>query len=337
MLSSVSKLADKAFVMGFLLPALLAVFTAVNVFHCPPWFHELCTPSEKNPFADLTYIALVVWFLAVLLLAVNYWAYRLLEGYLPPLSWLAPLRDWHKRRFTDLTAERARLRELGIMREASRIKTFLINRYPSRVEQVLPTAFGNAIRAFEMYPSDIYGADSISLWPRLGSVIPSSFQAIVNDARAQVDFFVNVCCLSLLLGAAAVIKLVAEWGGTRFAAWPEDGTQLATTAIVASAISAAAYVWSIGRVTDWGNLVKTSFDCYLPALAKQLGYVLPSSEADREQFWRDVGQLTLYHQKMQSGKWELANDSVAVKSAPRSAGFNADSEDRVKGDGDDDG
>ena len=76
MLSSIQKLADKTFVVGFFLPALLAVYTALKVLHCAPWFGALCNLDPEKPFENLTYVGLAVWVLAVLLLSLNHAAYR---------------------------------------------------------------------------------------------------------------------------------------------------------------------------------------------------------------------------------------------------------------------
>src|SRR5271155_3170324 len=51
--------------------------------------------------------------------------------------------------------------------------------------------FGNIIRAFEVYPRQVYEADSGNIWPRLASVMSKDFSALQDDARAQVDFFVR--------------------------------------------------------------------------------------------------------------------------------------------------
>ncbi len=294
--------------MGFLLPALMAVFTAVNVFHCAPWFAVLCAPPSQNPFADLTYVALVVWVLAVLLLSLNYFAYRLLEGYLPPVSWLTLLKEWHKRRFRRLSAERERLRAAGKKGEGSNIRFALLNTYPSNEDEFLPTLFGNTIRAFEVYSRDMYGADSISIWERLEAVIPSSYEQLISDAHAQADFFVNTCLLAFIIACAAAVKLIAEYGWTGFTAAPADSAELVTTIVVALVVAATAYGWSIGRLVAWGNLVKGAFDCYLPALAAQLGYVLPPSEAKRREFWTDVSKLALYRVPLKERKWKLASE-----------------------------
>src|SRR5665213_1811574 len=203
MLSSVSKLADKAFVMGFFLPALLGVYVALKLLHCPPWLTALCTVKAENPFENLTYVALAVWVVAVLLLSLNHLAYRAIEGYSPPLAWLPFLKSWHWRRYGRLEDKRKQLVADGKDGESGKRWFDTLNTYPRDREDFLPTLFGNAIRAFEVYPWDVYQVDGVVVWERLGAVIPSSVQQAITDARSQVDFFVNVILLSFAISVGA--------------------------------------------------------------------------------------------------------------------------------------
>ena len=38
----------------------------------------------------------------------------------------------------------------------------------------------------------------------------------------------------------------------------------------------------------------TAYDCYLPALAKQMGYDLPRTEVDRKAFWTALSRQLIY-------------------------------------------
>src|ERR1019366_8978839 len=65
---------------------------------------------------------------------------------------------------------------------------FVKSQMPPLESDILPTRFGNAIKAFEVYPRDIYGADGVVIWPRLTSVIPKTFGEQIQDIRSQIDF-----------------------------------------------------------------------------------------------------------------------------------------------------
>ncbi len=316
MLSSVAKLADKTFVIGFLLPSMLGVYAVIRLFGCAAWYTQLCDVDPKDPFANVTYLALVVWFVAVLLMALNYVAYRLLEGYLPPVAWLNGVRDAHRARYRELIAEYRRLMTANDRHGGSEVRRRLLAQYPSGAAAVLPTAFGNHMRAFETYSRAVYGADSIPLWNRLMSVVPANFQGLINDARSQVDFLVNLMIVSSVVAAIAIGRYVDEFATLHDAALPADGRYLIAIAAVSLAAAAFVYRMSFDAITQWGDLVKSAFDCYLPALAAQLGYQLPPGAAQRRRFWRDISRLLIYEKKIPGGRWGFANTPQRAPDAP---------------------
>jgi hypothetical protein len=164
MSSGLAKLLDKAFVLGYVLPSLIfltATFSGFGVFGCPTFICSASKGETTNPFAQLTYAALCVYLLAVLLMAMNYAFYRFFEGYLPPVSWLRFLKAFHRNRQERL--ER-RITALGDDPRADSMTWRLRQQYPKSPANTLPTAFGNAIRAFELYPVEAYGVDAISAW-----------------------------------------------------------------------------------------------------------------------------------------------------------------------------
>jgi hypothetical protein len=309
MISTLPKLADRNFVVGFLLPALLAVTAAAWVF---PEFSALAplrTPSiSDKQLSDLAYVVLTMWLAGVLLMAANHTMYRMLEGYLPPVSWLAPLRVWHRRRFRKLRrqhdaamakwteAERAGEHSSRGQLESARLRLRLLAHYPDDEAEVLPTAFGNVLRAFEVYPRQVYGADAIPVWLRLVSVVPKDYAAQVNGARAQVDCFVNIAFLSagLALGAlaAAAVYTIAD------TATGQDTIRRIIAAAIAIVVSLLSYRSAVARAMLWGDTVKATFDCYLPALVAQLGYAVPPTEAERRAFWEDFNEKVLYRYPM---------------------------------------
>jgi hypothetical protein len=303
MISSVSKLVDKTFVLGFLLPALIAIIAALAILGCPASLHGVCDIKATSSFVDLTYGAVVVYAVGVLLLTVNYRLYRILEGYDPPFSWCSALRARHVARLQRAT-DRIALMDEGD-EDSSTATCEMLTSYPRSEDDVLPTSFGNHIRAFEVYPAEIYGADSISLLARLFSVIPKDFQELINDAKSQVDFFVNLCVLSLVLAIAVVIQAVAA--AYRGGAPEPNWIVTITVAGAIVAVSVASYYLAVSQVPNWGDLVMAAFDCYLPSLAKQLGYEVPSDEKGRSEFWTAFSKRVLYRIEFE-GAYAFAGD-----------------------------
>ena len=78
--------------------------------------------------------------------------------------------------------------------------------YPSTEDQVLPTSFGNAVRAYEDYSRVVYGFESINGWSRLQAVMSKEFMEILGSSRARVDLWLNLLFLAILfLGEALLL------------------------------------------------------------------------------------------------------------------------------------
>lgn len=291
--AGLAKILDKAFVLGFVLPTLLFAVTLLAEFGCPAWLRDTCSESAKNPFAELTYALLGVYVVAVLLLAINYALYRILEGYVPPMKWFGWRLAHHKRRFRTLQNEIARL---GDDPRGDVALWGFRKQYPTNKADVLPTSFGNAIRAFEVYPRDVYGADSISVWPRLLTVVPKEVQGLINDAKALVDLCVNLCLLSTVVALSLLGRIAADVYRARVLHQVTDVRLFIAGALIFGLVAVAAYRFAVTLVPDWGEHVKSAFDCYLGTLATQLGYALPPTRARRIEFWTAFSQTILYGQ-----------------------------------------
>lgn len=352
MLSALPKLADKAFVVGFFLPVLLFSLAFLALFLDVPSFSNIMRSiSKTEDLEKLAYATLAVWLLSILLLMINHVQYRLLEGYVWPLNRISRLRARErdrfladKKRIDELTEEWKRIGD-GFppqqQRERDRLLRTFVRAFPSKEEHLLPTRFGNAIRAFEVYSSDVYGADSVPLWPRLATVISNELKGLLDDARAQVDFMVNICCLAAILAIIATIKLLV-----RLAAWgppwigqdefiSSSSLYVAVFLLASVVICNVAYRWSIEQIETWGTIVKAAFDCYLPALAKLLGYQLPHGEFEQRAFWIAVSQMAIYHRPMPDGRWPRIRDEPEKQKIDRSDGAAPDETgrpDRANGD-----
>jgi hypothetical protein len=329
MFASLPKLADKNFVIGFLLPVLIAGSAGVLLFRDTAAVRAIQSAlNSEQTLSDLTLVVVTVWSAAVLLLLFNFHIYRLLEGYEGPLhQWRA---GWKRQRcrfnrtVAKIKADRATVRRKDVeVSDGFRADLYQLwwkrnETLPHELGDVLPTRFGNAVRAFETYSFKIYRADSIPLWLRLQALIPKDFMATINDAQTQVDFFINMLTLALLIGGAATVRLVFngyiveycthddlsaityclrhDWDDVRFN-W-EFCVWIAGALILAR----GCYELAIDRAIAWGGLVKSAFDLYLPALARQLGYVLPETNEARRQFWHSVNQQFIYDIPI-SDKW----------------------------------
>src|SRR5262245_48449272 len=177
MLSALPKLADRSFILGFFLPSLLFALAVLALFSDQPGASKLLANLGAKDPGSAVFVLVSVWVLGVVMLTLNHPLYRMLEGYGWP-RWLAELA---RRRYRDRLVQGQReLRTLFRQwaRDGGDFPKERIDRYrtlkielagalPSSAADVMPTAFGNAIKAFEVYPRDIYGADGPPVWPRL--------------------------------------------------------------------------------------------------------------------------------------------------------------------------
>lgn len=324
MFSSLSKLADKPFILGFYLPSLLGVMGFVfenrDVDPFKGWIEYART--HPNKWEDLVTALLVVWVLSVLLSGVNNLAYRFMEGYI----WPVRNNFWLKSQLLRRKTLRRRARLYNTVWETAQMKLKRLEsegasaeqrdvagaeegaaqqkyrealelnalQYPVDRDLVLSTRFGNVLRSFEMYSTVVYGVDSIFVWPRLVGVIPKEYQAAITDARSNVDFFVNLVVVLIFIAATAI--------GRGVVLWVTNSHESATltlgffeTGFIAILVANLCYRAAVGAAVRWGAVVKGAFDLYLPALAKALGFNLPGTSKERQAFWRAWSDQFRFH------------------------------------------
>lgn len=307
-------MADRNFVVGFLLPVLIGFVCLVALFADIPVIGAVWLAiADLEKLSALTLLVLLLWSAALLLQQINLPLYRMLEGYEPPLN-LEGLKLADRQR----TAWDAAQTELERLDRASdddpaQLPDYLdklwqfYRSFPADRSLVLPTSFGNAVRAFETYSDRIYGVDSIPAWPRLSSVIPESYAKSLDAARAEVDFFVNMTFVAALVAGLALLRSVfALLTALDAPYWDALIAPLMflSAAIVAAAAAWAMYCGAIQRAQGWGELVCSAFDLYLPALAKQLGFDLPDTADERRKFWDAITSQWLYGEIADPASWK---------------------------------
>ncbi len=319
--------ADKAFILGFFLPTFLLVLAIAGLFHDQPWAAKvLAVASQKDGWDTLAYFVLAIWGVAVLLMMANHMQLQILEGYRWPVSKMSTFRRREEKRFERKKARADQLTEQWSAqgddfpedkkRELALLRRELAHEFPPDPGDLLPTRLGNAIRAFEVYSSKVYGADSIPLWLHLSTLIPATFQSALDDARAQVNCTVNICffaaTVSLLAIArflwSAVSQVVAtslDPRAVEAALFNVSNGIYLMVAIVAASVCRLTYLFSIEQVYAWGDLVKAAFDCYLPDLAKKMGFELADSADKRTAFWTAVSRQAIYWTQLKPEQWKV--------------------------------
>ena len=316
MLSSLPKLADRDFILGQLLPTLLFAVAALLLFRDQMPVEAWINILTGKDLGTTALLLLGVWVIAVTTLMLNLWIYRFLEGYTFP-RWLADILKRRNRKrlqrslrqiqtLYDQWAEQGNAFSQANLERYQSLRCNLVQWMPPRESDILPTRFGNAIKAFEVYPRDVYGADGIMIWLRLATVMPKQFVEQIQVMRAQIDCLINCCFFSVVTALVAVIRAIysGSWHYKNLQTFAGvydtiSGIEKAWLVWTLGAAIAAYlfYRWAVACVPAWGELVMSAFDCYLPALAGQLGFELPKTEAMRREFWTTLSQQLIYRRE----------------------------------------
>ena len=319
MFGELPKLFDRNFVIGFFLP--VAIFITISILIVNPF--TFSTQAVDFLTTDLlvgtTTIGLLSWVGGIVLLAINRDLYRLMEGYgrynpLKLLVWM------EKRRYQRVVGElenlddeyresinsnkefpvKSRTRRNELMRQ-------LAEEFPDKEEYLLPTPFGNVLRSFEVYPRYMYGFEAIDGWGRLLAVIPKDYLELIDAARAQVDFWVNLGVVLILLQIEYIV--LAFMTGTPLQWW---------IILLFIGLGTVAPLRATSSAREWGDFVKAAFDVYRFNLLESLGMDLPKNREEEKILWTKYSQAIIYRlPDMLPALKKLENSSTAKKGKPK--------------------
>lgn len=296
MFAELPKLFDRDFTVGYFLPVGLFLAASLTLAGELGWLPAVdwTAVSETDLLVGSTLAGLAAWVGGVGLLVLNRDLIQLLEGYgaYNPVKALAPLE---RRRFRRLQAE---LDQIKTQRQAARdrgepvapavesrrmqLMTEWAARFPDDEQWLLPTAFGNTIRAFEVYPRVMYGFDAIPGWSRLLSVIPKDFRELIDAAKAQMDFWVNLGVLSLLFVVEYILLNLTR--GQMAALW------LLALALFANWLS---FSRARAAAEEWGDWAQAAFDVFLVDLRVRVNLPPADGRPERE-LWTRFSQAITY-------------------------------------------
>lgn len=288
---------DRNFIVAYFLPSLLFVLSAywlLGEFGVEP---DIVKIIGDDLYKEATLLGIISLIAAVFLLSINFQVFRFFEGY-GKYNPLIFLQKFHERKFQRLEEKKHLLNEeLRIARaagdddEIDRINaqrihyfSYAADNYPPKKSRLLPTAFGNAVRAFEEYSETMYGLDSIVSWVRLLAMIPKDFREMMNSVRAELDMWMNFRLLGYVLFVCYLILAVGtgQWKAVWFLPVIVLFARIASKRLTVSAI-------------HYGDFVKSSYDLYLPDLRDQIR--LPETETieDEKNLWKKFTRQVTYH------------------------------------------
>jgi hypothetical protein len=288
------KLFDRDFAIGYFLPA--ALFIALSYFVIA-WFgfHPVVVALSADSFLkESAGFGLLSLLGGIILLVLNRGIVRFLEGYWPLRDWLnwielrrfrklredSRLSDEQKQHYKEINQEFPR----ALQDKRNKIKLKEATRFPNEERLILPTSFGNSFRAFEVYPRVMYGINAIPAWYRLLAVVPKEYRALIDSARVSLDFWVNLCFLSLVL----IVEYFSLAVWTRQISLRSPFSLIGPFPLLPFLFLSSAWVsYVLGKkaTVEWGNWVKSAFDIYLPKLRAALEFATPDTKGAERKMW----------------------------------------------------
>jgi hypothetical protein len=319
MFGELPKLLDRNYAIGFFLPAALIGGILWWILCLFGLVSPVASVSSADQLLGGVVAIGVVWLSSILLMAINYPAFRILEGYGERRNPLRLNLKRARRRF-EMQALPALQRQAAYEKAVTTQSPLphlpathatdlrqAIELYPDDVKWILPTKFGNRMRAIEVYARAVYGLDSVPAWPRIQGLLSAEFKELLNASKAQLDF-----CVNLVAGGTIVAVVFA--GLTVYqrhipSLWP---------IAAAAAMIFVGYALAIQSVRQYGLYVRSAFDLYRGPLAVQLGFDLPVQPEREQEMWRSVSRIFIYRAAkrfLDLREFRMKRDAPAPKGA----------------------
>jgi hypothetical protein len=273
--SDIAGVFSRYFVVGFFVPSFVVLMLVSQLLakeSLPPVY------LDASAGARIAVIGGSSLLVGLVLLGLNYQVLRLFEGYPLMRRWFArpirlPLVLWQRWRL-----KRAWRGTRGSKTEKEKLNARyrLARRFPPDLQccDVLPTGFGNAVRAFERYSTIRWNLNAIAAWPRIEMLLSPEEQQLLADAKGNVAFFVNGSLLAGLGGCALIAdRLLSQ------ASELHSGTLYAIPFI----LSALCYLAATEAAIAWGEVVKASIDLHRLELYKKVGLRIPLNFTDERE------------------------------------------------------
>lgn len=303
MISELPKIFDKNFAIAYFLPVSLFMAASAGLLHLLGDPIRISFASTAKTIFDVSLVAFSAWIASILLMVLNREIIRILEGYgrWNPLHVFdgKVRRDYADKmkllnQMVDWNSEGDHSEEL--VRRHDKLAGELATQYPDREDLLLPTMFGNTLRAFECYPRVMYGMEPIDGWIRILAVVPKEYRELIDDAKAQVDWWVNLGVVSLVFLIEFWYLVFTKWGSGPY--WHINALNFVVPLVVFGVINRF-FSWRATRAAaSWGDYIKSAFDLYRFTLLESLCIDLPRDRAEEKRVWEKYSQAVTYRQPL---------------------------------------
>jgi hypothetical protein len=182
------------------------------------------------------------------------------------------------------------------------------SRYPPQENFILPTRFGNILKAAESYPQSRYGIDSVALWPRMVYAIDEKYMMHVDTANDQCSFLLNSSLLSAIFAALSFLASAYQFLLLYLLFYGVSDSFILVgikepnlyfqriftyfaIGILTLGVAWFFYTASLLNVTKYGNMIRSSYDLFRFNLLDRLHLKLPPHLKKEREFWGTVSEF----------------------------------------------
>jgi hypothetical protein len=292
-LSDVAGVLSRFFIVGFFLPAFFALVALAELATSallPNGFERYSSTAEILILGGVGLLA------GLFLLGLHRPILRLFEGYPLMRSGIGLERPfiWLQHRTFDELAERkaAAGPKADPQTNSRGMRAWLtLDRFfPDDRSRLLPTRFGNALRAAEDYAYNRWGLDSIPFWAHVEPLLSDQERQLHENARTDVAFFVNLSLATAVVGVVLIADEIAHTPVDPVFAW---------IYVAPFVLAYLIYRFSIDAAQRWGVEMKASLDLHRLEVYARLGVRRPTSFTDeRRTIAPALNRFFLYAQEL---------------------------------------
>lgn len=314
----------------------------------PPTLSESLI-GNTNPLLQGTLIVVVIsTIIGFILTSLNVFIYKLFEGYIifNKLSFLRKNRIKEarrlkkqenailkriavlKKRYLDLfektnsstkpeKVKQIQRRKLQIIESQleslhdnyEELHYFYDSKFPPDEKYILPTRFGNILRAAETYSETRYQIDGVTMWTRVIKVIDKEYMEYIDTANNQCSFLLYCSLLSAVFSGLSVIVIIYQYflmqqllSGKSFwlyfvplaqnpIVYEDRMFVYFVVSILAIGTAWFFYQASLWNVDQYGDVIRSTYDLYRFKLLEELKLKAPTSHLLEKATWRKVCQF----------------------------------------------
>ncbi|SRR5258706_330360 len=313
------------FLVASMVPSLALVISCILLFD--PILNTGAAFTDPQSVYGLVSFGLVIFVATVIigftLTALNTYILKMFEGYVIPFPMhivYSLRRRVHWQRASNMRAHRdslgseilhiekhlAQNPELEEKLEQLRDQHYKAaldydQTYPEDQGDILPTRFGNTLKAAENYTGERFGFDGVQFWPRLVHVIPAEYRQSIDAVRNELSFLVNMSILSFTFSMLCLLaifytmsKTTVNLGGAAvFLEFLVKTLPYFIALVAGLLISIFFYNASLFSVGAFGLMIRSSFDLFRLDLLKKMGLELPKNSIEEFETWYNLNELII--------------------------------------------